>query len=320
MDLPGGHWDLSDPGYHRWTWSWLVVWLPVLMLDMLHHHNLAWWPGPWLLPLHPKACSAHLGLWDGPCPVRTPPCWLWFPLGSWAKGTDGLCCVLMWSLELETAQSLLLWKQVRIEKVVGCGSTHSLYACCNWSYPYWASRDEGQKSLWNLLLVAVCSKHQLSLQLSVMQIQTRKGCHLSREGLGTFWPQCQTWHMADFWMSQCGHSRPGILKEVPVQASGCELLVPLEFSTLLKLLPATEASCHLSSEQLGSISEPLWASRSMPATHPRQKDTFWHVTLTKLSAYSKHNWWRMEERYVQFLCHPPPSCSVFPYTCQLTLL
>lgn len=199
-------------------------------------------------------------------------------------------------------------------------STHSLYACCNWSCPYWASRDEGQKSLWNLLLVAVCSKCQLSLQLSVMQIQTRKGCHLSSEGLRTFWPQCQTWHMADFWMSQCGCSRPGILKEVPVQVSGCELLVPLEFSTLLKLLPATEASCHLSSEQLGSISEPLWVSRSMPATHPRQKDTFWHVTLTKLSAYSKRNWWRMEERHVQFLCHPPPSCSVFPYTCQLTLL
>lgn len=103
----------------------------------------------------------------------------------------------------------------------------------------------------------------------------------------------------------------------------CSLVVvSLEFPTLLKLLPATEASCHLSSEQLGSISEALWASSSMsmPATHPRQEDTLWHVTFTQLSAYLMHSWGRMEETCVQFLCHLPPSCSVLLYACQLTLL
>lgn len=119
----------------------------------------------------------------------------------------------------------------------------------------------------------------------VMQIQTRKACHLSSEGLGIFWPQYQTWHTADFWMSQCGHCRPRprylqYLERGSSEVNGCELLFPLEFPALLKLLPPTEASCHLSSEQLGSISEPLWASSSMPATHLGQKDILWHDTLS----------------------------------------
>lgn len=85
------------------------------------------------------------------------------------------------------------------------------------------------------------------------------------------------------------------------------------------LLPPTEASCHLSAEQLGSISEFLWASSSMPAMHPRQKD-LWYITFT-VSLLPTHltvdEGWK--KRHVWFHCHPLSSCAVLLHACQFTL-
>lgn len=81
--------------------------------------------------------------------------------------------------------------------------------------PLMSRRDEGRKSLWNLLLVAVCFKHQLahgpsslSLQLSSYTGSNQKRVLPCQWRASIIWPQCQTWHMADFWMSQRGHCRP----------------------------------------------------------------------------------------------------------------
>lgn len=88
IDLPGGHWDLLDPGYHHWTWSWLVVCFPVLMLDLLHHHDLAQWPGPCASPA-PTGLPCLPGAMGWPLPGEDPallavaPPWLLAQGSSW---------------------------------------------------------------------------------------------------------------------------------------------------------------------------------------------------------------------------------------------
>lgn len=91
------------------------------------------------------------------------------------------------------------------------------------------------------------------------------------------------------------------------------------FPTWLKLLPPTEASCHLLAEQVGSISELLRASSSTPAMHPRQKDLWYKtfpVSLLPTHLTADEGW---KKRHVQFHCHPLNSCAVLLHACQFTL-